>query len=158
VPGYGLEKFRVPLDVCLLRLRQQLVSTEIVGLGFETEFVSILTPIRAPASVVLESLLIVLVCGRLTLYGVDAKARLMILEIPPCPGPRAWVFCYVCPKEFLAQDFPGFGSIVLSEVCPVSEASAEEVAADKQVIAVIFTVERPAVSSSCSSYHHDSPF
>jgi hypothetical protein len=81
----------MPLEVCLLRLRQQAVAAEIVGLGLETEFFSIRTPIRAAASVVIESLLLVLVGLRFAPYGVDAEAGLVVLEIPPCPWPRARV-------------------------------------------------------------------
>jgi hypothetical protein len=67
------------------------------------------------------------------------------------------VICDVRPEELLAQGLPGFGSVVLSELRPVAEASAEEIAAGEQVIPVIVTVERAAVSGSRSSWHGISP-
>ena len=88
----------MPLEVRLLRLRQQTVSAKVVGLGFKTEFFSIRAPIRTPAPVVLESIFLVLVGLRLAIHGVDTEPGIVVLEIPPCPGPRAGVLRDVRPK------------------------------------------------------------
>jgi len=144
-------------QVSQFRLQEEPVPAKVVGLRFKTEFFSIRAPIRTPAPVVIESIFLVLVALRLAIHGVDAEPGIVFLEVPPCPGPRAWVIRDVHPEELLAQGLPGFGSVVLSEVRPVAEASVEEVAAGEQVIPVIVTVERAAVSGSRSSWHGISP-
>jgi hypothetical protein len=149
-PFDGLEELRVGEELLLFGFQEEAESTEVVSLGFETELPDPDVHIRARASVLLIGLLVGL---RFSPDGRDTEPGFAILEVPPCPGPRAWTVGDVLEENLGPEVIPTFDRLVLPEILALAEWRVGEGESDLEVGPVLEAIERASPAGSRLTWH-----